>query len=117
MNIGLPKERRPFEYRVGMTPQAIEELIKHGHICYVEHKAGLGAGFSDQDYEQAGAGSAYLADLSVALGRSLLSGGRYFGDPRRELVRIGRSRIHPGRHPCRRAVRLGADTDLSSHRS
>lgn len=78
MNIGLPKERRPFEYRVGMTPQAIEELTKHGHICYVEHKAGLGAGFSDQDYEQAGARIAYSsqevfgrADLLLKVARPL----------------------------------------------
>lgn len=78
MNIGVPKERRPFEYRVGLTPQAIEELSKFGHICYVEHNAGLGAGFSDQDYEQAGARIAYSsrevfgrADLLLKVARPL----------------------------------------------
>jgi alanine dehydrogenase len=61
MNIGIPKERRPFEFRVGMTPVGVEMLVQHGHTCYVEHEAGTGAGFSDQDYEQAGARIAYSA--------------------------------------------------------
>lgn len=61
MNIGIPKERRPFEYRVGLTPTAIQMIIKNGHKCYVEHDAGLGAGFSDQEYEQAGARIVYSA--------------------------------------------------------
>lgn len=78
MNIGVPKERRPFEYRVGITPQAIEELTKLGHVCYIEHQAGLGAGFTDQDYEQAGARIAYSsqevfgrADLLLKVSRPL----------------------------------------------
>ncbi len=60
MNIGLPKERRPFEYRVGLTPAAVHVLVGKGHTCYVEHNAGLGAGFSDQDYEQAGGAGSLL---------------------------------------------------------
>lgn len=59
MNIGIPKERRSFEFRVGMTPAGVQMLCRQGHICYVEHEAGLSAGFSDQDYEQAGARIAY----------------------------------------------------------
>lgn len=55
MNIGIPKERRTFEFRVGMTPTGVDMLTKAGHTCYVEHEAGFGAGFSDQEYEQAGA--------------------------------------------------------------
>ena len=55
MNIGVPKERRPFEYRVGLTPAGVQMLTKNQHTCYVEHNAGLGAGFSDHDYEQSGA--------------------------------------------------------------
>jgi len=61
MNIGIPKERRPFEFRVGMSPAGVQMLTKRGHTCYVEHDAGLGAGFSDQEYEQAGARIAYSA--------------------------------------------------------
>jgi alanine dehydrogenase len=55
MNIGIPKERRTFEFRVGMTPTGVDMLTQAGHTCYVEHEAGLGAGFSDQDYEKSGA--------------------------------------------------------------
>lgn len=54
MNIGIPKERRAFEYRVGLSPAGVQMLSHQGHICYIEHDAGLGAGFSDQEYEQAG---------------------------------------------------------------
>jgi alanine dehydrogenase len=61
MNIGVPKERRPFEYRVGLTPAAIKELSEAGHECFIEHDAGLGAGFSDQDYEKDGARVVYSA--------------------------------------------------------
>jgi alanine dehydrogenase len=61
MNIGIPKERRPFEYRVGLTPAAVKMLVEHDHTCYIEHHAGLGAGFSDQDYEQSGGRIVYSA--------------------------------------------------------
>jgi alanine dehydrogenase len=61
MNIGIPKEIRPFEFRVGMTPIGVQMLAKEGHTCYIEHDAGLGAGFSDQDYELAGGRIAYSA--------------------------------------------------------
>jgi alanine dehydrogenase len=55
MNIGIPREHRPFEYRVGMAPRGLQLLTQHGHTCYIEHNAGLGSGFSDEDYERAGA--------------------------------------------------------------
>ena len=61
MNIGIPKERRPFEYRVGLSPAGVQMLSEQGHLCFVEHEAGLGAGFSDQDYEHAGATIVYSA--------------------------------------------------------
>lgn len=59
MNIGIPKERRAFEYRVGLFPAGVRMLTQMGHTCYVEHDAGLGAGFSDQEYQNAGARIAY----------------------------------------------------------
>jgi alanine dehydrogenase len=62
MNIGIPKERRPFEYRVGLSPAGVEILCRAGHACFVEHNAGTGAGFSDLDYERAGARTVYLMD-------------------------------------------------------
>src|SRR3990172_4684327 len=68
MNIGIPKERRPFEYRVGLSPAGIEILAKAGHACYVEHAAGLGAGFSDLEYEEAGARIVY--QMEEVFGRS-----------------------------------------------
>ena len=59
MNIGIPKERRPFELRVGMTPTGTQMLTEQGHTCYVEHDAGLGAGFSDLEFQEAGARIVY----------------------------------------------------------
>ena len=59
MNIGIPKEKRTFEFRVGMTPAGVQMLTQAGHTCYIEHEAGLGAGFSDREYEQAGGRIAY----------------------------------------------------------
>ena len=79
MNIGVPRERRPFEFRVGLSPSAVNILTQHSHMCYVEHDAGLGAGFSDQEYEQAGARIVYSAhevfgraDLLIKVARPLL---------------------------------------------
>ncbi len=54
MHIGVPRERRADEYRVGLTPAGVELLTAAGHACSVEHDAGRGAGFSDVDYERAG---------------------------------------------------------------
>jgi len=68
MNIGIPKETRPFEFRVGLSPAGVEMLSQHGHQVYVEHDAGVGAGFSDLEYESAGARISYTAD--EVLGRA-----------------------------------------------
>lgn len=59
MIIGIPKERRPFEFRVGLPPAAVEILCQHGHQVYVEHEAGAKMGFDDRQFEQAGARIAY----------------------------------------------------------
>ncbi len=55
MIIGIPKEIKNHEYRVGMTPAGIKEFIAHGHKALVETQAGAGIGFSDEDYKEAGA--------------------------------------------------------------
>ena len=55
MKIGCPKEIKPQEFRVGLTPDAARECVAHGHEVLVETGAGLGAGFSDADYVAAGA--------------------------------------------------------------
>ncbi|GGE10542.1 alanine dehydrogenase [Gemmobacter megaterium] len=55
MKIGCPKEIKPQEFRVGLTPQAAREAVGHGHEVLMEAGAGMGAGFADSDYEAAGA--------------------------------------------------------------
>jgi len=62
MNLGIPKETRPFEFRVGLSPAGVEMLIQSGHQVYVQHEAGVGAGFSDHEFESAGARISYSAD-------------------------------------------------------
>ncbi len=76
MNIGIPKERRELELRVGLTPYGVDLLTRAGHTCYVEKGAGLGSGFTDYHYEKAG-------------GRIVYSGEEVYG--RSELVlKVGR---------------------------
>ena len=55
MLIGVPKEIKNNENRVGLTPAGVAEFRKHGHDVYVQATAGTGSGFSDAEYEQAGA--------------------------------------------------------------
>ncbi len=55
MIIGVPKEIKNNENRVGMTPAGVKELISHGHTVFVQHTAGEGSGFADEEYEAAGA--------------------------------------------------------------
>jgi alanine dehydrogenase len=62
MNIGIPMERRPYEYRVGLSPAGVEILRQQGHTVYVEDKAGVGAGFDNQEYQMAGAQIVYSPD-------------------------------------------------------
>ncbi|MEM7489323.1 MAG: alanine dehydrogenase, partial [Pseudomonadota bacterium] len=55
MLIGCPKEIKPQEFRVGLTPAAALEAISHGHAVIVERSAGAGSGFEDAEYEAVGA--------------------------------------------------------------
>lgn len=55
MKIGIPKEIKNNENRVGATPAGVKELIAHGHEVFVQHTAGEGSGFPDAEYEAAGA--------------------------------------------------------------
>lgn len=55
MIIGVPSEIKNNENRVGVTPAGVKELVKHGHTLYVQHNAGVGSGFSDEEYVAAGA--------------------------------------------------------------
>ena len=55
MRIGIPREIKDNEFRVGLTPSSVSELIAHGHTVAVERGAGLGSGIADAEYEAAGA--------------------------------------------------------------
>ena len=55
MIIGVPKEVKVMEHRVGLTPQSVSELVSAGHKVLVEHNAGTGIDFTDADYTKVGA--------------------------------------------------------------
>ncbi|MEM6892619.1 MAG: alanine dehydrogenase [Bacteroidota bacterium] len=55
MIVGVPKEIKNNESRVGMTPAGVFELVKHKHTVYVQSGAGIGSGFFNEDYQKAGA--------------------------------------------------------------
>ena len=55
MQIGVPRETKDQEYRVGMTPDGVKTLVEDGHQLLVEPGAGVGSGFSDEAYRGAGA--------------------------------------------------------------
>ncbi len=55
MNIGIPRELKDHEFRVALTPEGVDELVRNGHEVWVETEAGRGAGFSDDSYRAVGA--------------------------------------------------------------
>ena len=55
MIIGVPKEIKNNENRVAVTPAGVAEFKKNGHTIYVQTQAGVGSGFSDEEYTNAGA--------------------------------------------------------------
>ena len=72
MKIGVPKEVKSHEYRVGMVPAGVEILVKAGHKVYIEKNAGIGSGISDEDYVKIGEG-AVIADGSIIKQGSIIS--------------------------------------------
>ena len=70
MLVGVPKEIKDNEYRVGIVPSTVRELADKGHRVVVESRAGAGAGFADSDYHAAGAEIA--VDSDVIFGRAEL---------------------------------------------
>ena len=67
MRIGVPKEIKVLENRVGLTPGSVRELVHHGHAVVVEHDAGVGIGMHDADYTREGATiAASAADIFAA---------------------------------------------------
>ena len=72
MNISIPKERRPSEFRAGLTPVGVRLLNEDGNTCLVEHDAGVGAGFADKDYAAAGAQIVYSGEEVYGRGDVIL---------------------------------------------
>ena len=78
MLIGVPKEIKKQEYRVGLTPVGARQLIENGHRVLVEAGAGEGSGYSDQLYRAAGAliaedpGEVWGTDLVIKVKEPLL---------------------------------------------
>ena len=70
MQVGVPREIKADEYRVGLTPTAVREYVVHGHQVLVETGAGQGAGYSDDTYRKAGAEIA--PDAETVFSRSKL---------------------------------------------
>ncbi|MEQ8662181.1 MAG: alanine dehydrogenase [Gammaproteobacteria bacterium] len=68
MLIGVPREIKNHEYRVGLTPASVRELVHHGHAVIVEHDAGSGAGMADAAYRAAGAD--IVADAATVFARA-----------------------------------------------
>jgi alanine dehydrogenase len=66
MRVGVPKEIKPDEYRVGLTPTAAREYVSRGHEVLVQAGAGVGAGFPDEAYTRAGAKIVADADAVFA---------------------------------------------------
>src|SRR4051812_18565969 len=70
MKIGVPREIKPDEYRVALTPAGVRELVDRGHQVFVEGEAGEGSGISDADYVAQGA--AIVPDADAAFGEAEL---------------------------------------------
>lgn len=62
MKIGVPRETKVHEYRVGLTPESVRELVSSGHTLLVERRAGEGIGAGDEEYARAGARIAATPD-------------------------------------------------------
>ena len=85
MVIGVPKEIKDHEYRVSVTPDGVRALRQAGHEVWIERSAGVGSGYSDDDYRSAGATMAeskeqlfQQATLIVKVKEPLLSECRFF---------------------------------------
>jgi alanine dehydrogenase len=90
MLIGVPKEVKTHEYRVGLVPGNVRELVHHGHAVIVETGAGAGIGFDDASYETAGAGIAAYAERVFAAAEMIVK----VKEPQpREVAALGAGQI------------------------
>lgn len=72
MIIGVPKEIKSNENRVALTPAGVMEFVRRGHTVYVQSTAGVGSGFDDQDYIEAGASILGTADEVWAIAEMII---------------------------------------------
>ena len=72
MLIGVPKEIKNHEYRVGLTPSSVKELVKHGHQVMIEHNAGVAIDFTNEEYVAAGAEIVSSAEEIFARGEMIV---------------------------------------------
>jgi len=85
MRVGVPKEIKNHEYRVGLVPSSVLELVHHGHEVLVQKGAGLGAGLTDEDYIAAGAKIIETADEIFASADMILKVKEPQADERKKL--------------------------------
>lgn len=83
MHIGIPKEIKDQEFRVGLTPSTVRVLIENNHQVFVETEAGVGSGFRDEDYQAVGAKivscpQAWSQQLIIKVKEPLTSEYQYF---------------------------------------
>lgn len=88
MLVGVPREIKNHEYRVGLTPSSVRELVSHGHQVLVEQGAGAGIGASDGDYQIAGAQIVATAEEVFARAEMIVKV--------KEPQAIERARLRPG---------------------
>jgi alanine dehydrogenase len=85
MLIGVPREIKNNEYRVGLTPQSVRELTARGHSVLVERDAGAGIGASDAEYRTAGAAVVDTAEEVFARAELIVKVKEPQADERRKL--------------------------------
>jgi alanine dehydrogenase len=72
MKVGVPKEIKTLEFRVGMTPAGVRELVHDGHEVFVESGAGMGIGMDDTEYQKAGAQMLATAEEVFAIAQLII---------------------------------------------
>ena len=72
MKIGVPKEIKPQENRIGLTPESVKTLVSEGHEVLVEDNGGFEAGFENDQYIKAGAKIANKAEIFLMMQKLLL---------------------------------------------
>ena len=113
MRVGVPKEVKSHENRVGLVPAAAEEFDHHGHQVIVESEAGREIGFSDDDYRAAGAEIAPDAKVVFATADMIVK----VKEPEPaevDMMRPGQNSLYLSA-PCRRQVPIRRVDEIGRH--